>query len=374
MLAALINFFVHPKLGGDADRLLRVRILIAVLMTLVVQESLVLIVLLSQFPPAAVLFGGSLTLASILTSAGLLILLRRFGSYSFCGVAAMLITLLLISTGICISGGFWESPATQLIVAPLLMAYFFGGIRWGSYTTALSFTIGLAIIVLQSIGLEFMQVIHSATEVKNARLLISSINFTFISGMAFAYEYAAVGLRRERDCERENYIRLAKTDPLTGLANRRNFDALLLDRIQSYAASSPTQPFVLGYIDLDGFKPINDDYGHGVGDQVLRIVSDRLRATLRDSEFVGRYGGDEFMLILDSPSGAANLEIVAQRLLSTIAQPINTSKGLVSVRGSLGFALFPAHGATIDTLKQTADAAMYEAKRTHSGWHTALPM
>jgi diguanylate cyclase (GGDEF)-like protein len=253
------------------------------------------------------------------------------------------------------------------------MAYFFGGIRWGSYTAILTFCIGVIFIILDSRGIEFLQTIDSVAQMHKSRLLITLINFTFISGMALAYEYAAIGLRRERDQEHEKYMRQAKTDPLTGLANRRNFDAILAERIQSYSAAHPARKFILGYVDLDGFKPINDDYGHAVGDEVLCIVSDRLRAALRDSEFVGRYGGDEFMLILDSQSSASSLEPVAQRLLSAIAQPISTSKGLVTVSGSIGLAQFPIDGCDLDTLKQAADTAMYAAKRSHSGWYVCAP-
>jgi diguanylate cyclase (GGDEF)-like protein len=381
MLAALLNFFVHPSLASNVDRLLRVRILIAVLLTLVVQESAVLMVIIAKFP---FIYGGSLTVISALSSAVLLLILRNTGSYLFCSIAATLITLALIVTGICFSGGFFDSPATQLIVAPLLMAYFFGGIRWGSYTAALSFITGLALVIFNMRGALFLQTIDSIELMHSSRLLISLINFTFISGMALAYEYAAVGLRRERDYEHEKYIRMAKTDPLTGLANRRNFDAMLAARMQNYDAANPAHHFALGYIDLDGFKPINDDYGHAVGDEVLCIVSDRLRGSLRDSEFVGRYGGDEFMLILEAPTSNGNVEtnhieprhaaanslaIVAQRLLAAIAQPISTSKGMVTVSGSIGLAQFPIDSSDIDTLKQAADAAMYEAKRSRSGWY-----
>ena len=120
------------------------------------------------------------------------------------------------------------------------------------------------------------------------------------------------------------------------------------------------------------FKPINDHFGHAVGDEVLRIVSDRLRAALRNCEFVGRYGGDEFMLILEH-SESSNLDIVAQRLLGAVGEPISTSKGLVQVGASIGFALFTRDGEDIDALKQAADAAMYEAKRARTGWCVYRP-
>ena len=129
MFAALIDFFVHPSQQHDSDRLLRVRILIAVLLTLVLQESIVLVVLLTSFPPNAFYYGGGPTLVSILTSLGLLIQLRHSGDYLFCSVAAPLITLVIIIAGICASGGLQDSPVTQMIIAPVLMGFFFGGLH-----------------------------------------------------------------------------------------------------------------------------------------------------------------------------------------------------------------------------------------------------
>src|SRR5688572_13038799 len=232
MLANIINFFVHPAFADDADRLLRVRILIAVLLTLIVQETTVFIVLALRFPPSAVIFGGSLTFLSIITSIVLLIRLRNVGSYFFCSIAAPAITLALVVVGISVSGGVSDSPVTQMMVAPVLMAYFFGGIRWGSFTLLAAVLIGVIFFVLEASGIHFLQTVESAQQMKHTRLLISMINFTFICGITFAYEFSAIGLRRERDSQQEKYIRLAKLDPLTGLANRRNFDAMLKEHLQ----------------------------------------------------------------------------------------------------------------------------------------------
>jgi diguanylate cyclase (GGDEF)-like protein len=186
--------------------------------------------------------------------------------------------------------------------------------------------------------------------------------------MAFIYEYTAAVLKRERDLEHEKFIQLAKTDPLTGLSNRRNFDAMLVERMNVYGPQNQLQRFALGYLDLDGFKPINDRYGHAIGDEVLRVVSDRLRNTLRGSDFVGRHGGDEFMLMIDLPGSQDFLETMAERLLNAIAQPIPTNAGIVGVTGSLGFAIFPLDASEIEELKKSADSAMYAAKRQRGSW------
>jgi diguanylate cyclase (GGDEF)-like protein len=365
MLISLIDAFVPPALRSDTDQLLRARILAAALLTLVIQETLVFALLLLEFPTNAILYGGSLTLLEVAGSAALLLHLRRTGAYRFCSVAATLLTLALVASGIYVSGGLPESPVTQLLVIPLLMAFFFGGLRWGGYAAVVTLGVAVLLQLLYNTDIRFPQTIGEGAQMHTTRLLISAISFVFITGMAVAYEYVAIRLRRERDHEQERYKRLARIDPLTGLANRRNFDATLDERARS---CGDAEGFVLGYLDLDGFKPINDRYGHAVGDEVLRIVSDRLRSALRSAEFVGRYGGDEFMLILEAQSNAAHFEQVAQRVLSAIEQPISTSKGIVTVGGSIGFAHFPQHGAEVDHLVQAADVAMYAAKRQRLGW------
>jgi diguanylate cyclase (GGDEF)-like protein len=121
-------------------------------------------------------------------------------------------------------------------------------------------------------------------------------------------------------------------------------------------------------LDLDGFKPINDEFGHDVGDEVLQIVSERLLGCLRESDYVGRQGGDEFMLIFDAVNTTAQVEVFAKRVAQMIELPIHTSVGSLHVTGSLGFALFPGSADDADALKTAADRAMYAAKRSRSGW------
>ena len=105
-----------------------------------------------------------------------------------------------------------------------------------------------------------------------------------------------------------------------------------------------------------------------MGDEVLCVVSDRLRAALRGSDFVGRHGGDEFLLLMDLVGNQSALEAMADRMLASIAQPIKTSAGMVSVSGSLGFAMFPLDADEIEALRRAADAAMYSAKQRHGSW------
>lgn len=369
-LISLVDYFIHSSLRADTDMFHRARILTETMLIFpVVTLTSFLVVPLINFSQLSIMIAAGLLLPTTGIFLFLLSLLKRRGSYMLCAVMTVFVLLLLVVSGICLSGGVANSPVTQLLVVPPLTAYFFGGVRWGGRAVGVVFLILIGMIVLHYFGMDFLQTVNTPEQLIIAHFLVSFINLSAISGMGFIYEFTAAALKRERDLEREKYVRLAKTDPLTGLANRRNFDAMLQERIDLYGMQAPPRRFVLGYLDLDGFKPINDQHGHAVGDEVLRIISERLRAVLRGSDFVGRHGGDEFMLMLDVAGGEPEaMEKMATRLLTAIAKPIKTNVGEVGVTGSLGFALFPLDAYDIEKLKQYADEAMYEAKKTHNTW------
>ncbi len=159
--------------------------------------------------------------------------------------------------------------------------------------------------------------------------------------------------------------RLAHFDPLTGLPNR----ALLGDRIshELNAAQRNDTQIALMFADLDHFKNVNDTLGHRIGDELLIIISNRLKGAVRDVDTVSRQGGDEFILILpDTDSdGAAH---VAEHLLEVVAQPCQIEGFEMGVTLSIGIAMYPGDGEDFEALSKCADAAMYRAK--HDGRNT----
>ena len=159
----------------------------------------------------------------------------------------------------------------------------------------------------------------------------------------------------------EELAHLALHDQLTGLANR----SLLREHIESALASSSrtAQPVAVMFIDLDGFKHINDRLGHVVGDDVLREVAARLRSVVRESDVIGRFGGDEF-LVLCPETGDEQAELIAERLRSAIEQPMGWLPAGFAVSASVGVVVHGAdeHRPTTDELVQIADAEMYRAK------------
>ncbi len=157
---------------------------------------------------------------------------------------------------------------------------------------------------------------------------------------------------------------MAGHDPLTGLPNRQLFD----DRLEHALARARRDGHGLAvlFLDLDGFKPINDEMGHHAGDQVLREVAARLERLVRTSDTVARMGGDEFVVLLDEITEAdrkAVAAMVAEKVLVHLPEPIIVNERTVLVGTSIGIALHPEHGTAPDALVSAADTAMYQAKQ-----------
>lgn len=161
----------------------------------------------------------------------------------------------------------------------------------------------------------------------------------------------------------ERLHQLATTDSLTGLHNR----ALFLDRLNQAVASarrsSSHQHVVLMLMDLDNFKEINDTLGHPAGDAILRMVAERLKAVLRDTDTLARLGGDEFAILLpDLKDGRKTAEKAAKNVLASFKKPFLYAGQELYLGAGIGIAVFPEHGEEIDTLMSRADVAMYGAK------------
>lgn len=164
-----------------------------------------------------------------------------------------------------------------------------------------------------------------------------------------------------RKAAEEEIRNLAFFDPLTGLPNRR----LLQDRLHQaiVKAKRNQQHLALLFVDLDKFKPVNDDYGHQAGDELLLAVARRLQACVRESDTVARVGGDEFVVLLPVIETAPDASAVARKIHDALTEPFSLSGGQsVNISSSTGIATYPEHGSDETQLMQHADAAMYQAK------------
>jgi diguanylate cyclase (GGDEF)-like protein len=164
------------------------------------------------------------------------------------------------------------------------------------------------------------------------------------------------------------YLNTSLVDSLTGVGNRREAKRT----IESLIRMPQSEPFGLVFIDLDGFKKINDAYGHAAGDAILREVGARLRAELRDGDKVCRLGGDEFICAIAPVGGSEDLRLIASRLHKAIGRPYKHEDDYYVIGCSVGVSLYPEHGTNADALLQGADRAMYDAKAGGGGVREAL--
>jgi diguanylate cyclase (GGDEF)-like protein/PAS domain S-box-containing protein len=172
-------------------------------------------------------------------------------------------------------------------------------------------------------------------------------------------------ITRQRQTEAELFD-LAHQDPLTGLANRRSF-VLEATQMLALAARHSWRSAVV-FVDLDDFKRVNDAHGHDVGDAVLRRIGSRLKAETRSSDVLARFGGDEFVMLLNDVSEDQTRQSV-ERYREVLARPLDMQGVGVTARGSFGTASFPDDGTNLEALLARADSAMYREKAKDGGRH-----
>lgn len=153
----------------------------------------------------------------------------------------------------------------------------------------------------------------------------------------------------------------AMHDALTGLPNRRLFNDRLTLAIAHAQRKNCTATVI--YLDLDGFKQINDKFGHDTGDMMLKIVADRLVAAVRKEDTVSRFGGDEFVLVLWELDSEEGLAILLSKILSALSAPYFINGQAIKTSASAGVSTYPVHGQNIESLIKRADIALYESKR-----------
>ena len=160
----------------------------------------------------------------------------------------------------------------------------------------------------------------------------------------------------------DEVLHLATSDPLTGLLNRRAFEARLHGELEAHAYR---RPVALMMIDLDDFGSINNTYGHQAGDEALRLVSGVIRRHLRQNDAGGRYGGDEFVVILPGLDEQGALD-VAERVRAALVEATARAAAegrLPHLHTSIGVAVYPGHAPDVDSLIRAADEALYSSKR-----------
>jgi diguanylate cyclase (GGDEF)-like protein len=286
---------------------------------------------------AASVLGPTLTFAFALTTA---ISTWRDGVAEF---ALALVAVWVVAAVCAICLNMLAREASIIVIAatvPLIVAFLARGAE---------LTLGLAALV--AIGACF--VIRMLDE--NFRMFAEIVRSRFVIA------------ERQRAAEeaQQAAMTIALTDDLTGLPNRRCFQTLLADRIRT--ATETGEPFALGLIDLDGFKPINDAHGHPVGDQILTQVADRLAKAIDGRGSAARIGGDEFAILCDGISARDEAVALGHEIQAIFATPFDVPPLRVRLTCACGFALFPSSAAEASELVRLADAALYRAKASGPG-------
>ncbi len=179
-------------------------------------------------------------------------------------------------------------------------------------------------------------------------------NFLLHQSLAKAYEAKAI--------EAKDNEYLARHDSLTGLPNRRYMMELLEKSM--IEAKSKNKVLIIMFLDLNGFKQINDIYGHAIGDSVLKVIAKRLEMTIRKEDHVSRLGGDEYLVsLMMHKDRLGEVEEITQKFSETIAQPMSVEGIRVKVGSSIGLSAYPIHGDKVSVLLDIADKRMYDAKK-----------
>jgi diguanylate cyclase (GGDEF)-like protein len=226
----------------------------------------------------------------------------------------------------------------------------------------------------QPLGWLYIEVTDDATDILmtlGQRTLMVAVGLAVVLLLVFGFilrkAYVVIDSNEFRlKSENSKLTDKATNDPLTGLPNR---DALMVQLQQSMAQiqTAGLGSLAVCFIDLDRFKPINDEHGHVVGDKVLQSVAGRIRSVARNGDFLARIGGDEFILIVHGLENIWEVEPVLSRLLHVTTSPILAGGHSAWIGFSIGVTIYPQDASTPEALIQHADEAMYKAKRAGGG-------
>lgn len=303
-----------------------------------------------------------------------LIILTRFAALNTAGNITLAGIYFGALTSSWATGGIY-SPLMYILLIPPVFAFVITNISsaltWSILTIATFLGIWgvdeLALVYQFMEPFESIQVIINSKDVTALNIIIPLTSLIAILAVVAIYELNSKQMKKILSQERNMFAFKASHDPLTGLGNRAEFDTRLKMSIE--AAWHSSYPLALVYIDLDGFKPINDTLGHHAGDIVLTTISNRLAKIVRGTDMVARLGGDEFAIILQGMGENKKIEPILQKLLSTISEDITLDDGkIVNVHGSFGVAYYPEDAGTPDRLCRYADMAMYLAKEEKNTW------
>lgn len=255
-------------------------------------------------------------------------------------------------------GGALAPTLPALFLLPLIAAMLAGARLSIAWAVMMIMSL-LVLFYLVKTGYQFEQIIINEN-FSTAWIIILLAVGVVISSVVSIYSALNRSLRKVLSKKNELLEFLASHDPLTKLPNRRNFYHQL--DIASKRARRYEQRFGLLMIDLNGFKGVNDTYGHRAGDLLLLNIATRLRLSVRQTDMIARIGGDEFVIILDNIDSEEQVRSIAKKLFKKIEKPMLLQQATVELKASIGAAIYPDHGCDLQSLQEKADKAMYVSK------------
>lgn len=258
-----------------------------------------------------------------------------------------------------ITGGMLYSPNMQIIIVIPVWAFLMAGRHYGLLWAGIVTAVLVAYFIGEQQGVVFHQVIPDEylLRVKLATWLVA-LNLVVICLVVYEVNFSMLTDRLTK--ERSKFAYEAGHDSLTGLSNRKLFRSRVEDAINFSLDENSMAAIV--YIDLDEFKPINDQFGHPMGDEVLKVVAQRLKEGVRASDSVARLGGDEFGVVLYGIKDEGVAASISDKLLFALREPIVVGDHEFRIGASLGVTIVPDEGSQTDAVILSADRAMYSAK------------
>jgi diguanylate cyclase (GGDEF)-like protein len=359
-LTAMWHWLIEPS-GSivEPERRLQARLLMAMLLVLIILGLLSLILTLSGGYANPGESNAVISMFVWITVAGILLLSVEYGlsrTRHYPLAALLAVGTVLSATFVTVIINPQDLRSTSFLILGGLIGSLFLSVR----TTAIVFLVTfIGLLLLPTFASDF-----SSTNTINALFFILTVGGLVLMASILRQRYLEqIDRQTQQLIESEARLReLSIRDPLTGLFNRRYLEeALALEMIRAERKQSP-----IGIImaDIDHFKQINDTYGHAAGDAVLVQIANLLRAHVRSSDVICRYGGEEFILILPAASREITQRRAGQlRESARNLQMQHEGQTLKAITLSLGVAVFPDHGLTNDAILGAADTALYDAKR-----------
>lgn len=367
-LAAFLDFFLPSNIDNRTQ--LRERVLAGYVFIQAILGALTAAAILSSDWPwdsrwqAAFITGGQ-SVGNLLLLFGLRQGLHR--TIVINGVVALGYAIFI--SAVIATGGVYATTIPLLLIFVACFAFCLGGVRAG---LVWSLIILLTLGVISQISISTALLVHfTASDLRQMSALIFVLTLVSIGAILLIYEKIYGRYGQQLRLERQSFYNQAHTDTLTGLANLRGFENVLQLRL---ADARESGNFVtLAYMDLDGFKAINDTLGHDVGDWLLKEVAKRLDGCLRPNDVGARLGGDEFAIVISGLNSIDQSDKVVMRLREAVSLPVFHNGTAIPFGISLGSATFPLQVQSGSELIRLADQRMYLEKRARRSRHVPVP-